>query len=68
MLRQKFIGICVLVSAVLLSSAIAYHAKLTSPPIPQKDPVGRYQFHPSTPPGVIWVIDTTTGESKSRSG
>jgi len=23
--------------------------------------IGRYQFHPSTPPGAIWRIDTTTG-------
>ena len=28
--------------------------------------IGRYQFQPSTPPGVIWVIDTTTGNVNSK--
>jgi len=56
-----FVGVCLLISAVVLGWAIVYHGR-GSPAAP----VGRYQFQPSNPPGVIWVIDTTTGEVKTR--
>ena len=60
--HAKFLGVCVLIAATLLSAAIVFHAYRMGPQ------VGRYQFHPSSPPGVIWVIDTTTGEVKARNG
>ncbi len=70
---SKFLGVCILISAVLLSSAIVFHGNATSntvdssPPVAlSPNPVGRYQFHPSDPPGVIWILDTTTGEIKTR--
>ena len=54
----KFLGVCLVIAAVVLGVAIAY---------PGRDgPVGRYQFQPPNPPGIIWVIDTTTGEVKTR--
>jgi hypothetical protein len=59
MSHARFLGACILVAAVLVSGAIVYHAR---------SQVGRYQFHPSSPPGVIWIIDTTTGEVKTQSG
>ena len=59
MQNNNFLGICILISIIILSSAIFYHAKQT------KD-IGRFQFQPSDPPGVIWVIDTTTGEVKTN--
>ena len=57
---QKFLGLCLVVAALILGAAIVYHAHRPG------SSVGRYQFQPSTPPGVIWVIDTTTGEVKTR--
>jgi hypothetical protein len=54
MQSSKFVGVCLLLSSLILSAAIVYHAK-----------TGRYQFHPSTPPGVIWTMDTSTGEVKA---
>ena len=50
MQSSKFVGVCLLLSSLILSAAIVYHAK-----------TGRYQFHASTPPGMIWTIDTSTG-------
>ena len=57
----KFLGICILLSAIVLSAAICWHAKSTSL-------IGRYQFQPSNPPGVIWTLDTTTGEVTTKPG
>ena len=54
----KFLGVCLVIAGVVLGVAIVYHGR--------GDPVGRYQFQPSNPPGIIWVIDTTTGEVKTR--
>ncbi len=71
MQNSKFLGICLLISSVILSAAIVFHAKASNPTPPNVTPpipIGRYQFHPSTPPGVIWVIDTTTGEVKGKDG
>jgi len=56
--HPRFLGVCILLAAALVSGAILYHARTQ----------GRYQFHPSSPPGVIWVIDTTTGEVKTQRG
>jgi hypothetical protein len=65
---SKFSGICMLLAAVILGGAIIYHARTTAHQTEEKPQIGRYQFHPSTPPGVLWILDTTTGEVKSRSG
>jgi hypothetical protein len=59
MQNAKFVGVCLLLSSLILSAAIAYHAKASTAN-------GRYQFHPSTPPGVIWVMDTATGKIEQR--
>ena len=61
MQNPKFIGVCVLIASLVLSAAIIYHARASAPIAPTA--IGRYQFHPSNPPGVIWVIDTTTGDA-----
>ncbi len=88
--ESKFLGVSILISAVLVASALCYHASKTGPRAeeesgrtspraeeengktnPDKEEangIGRYQFHPSNPPGVIWVIDTVTGKVTSRSG
>jgi len=63
--NSKFLGICILVSAVIVSMGLIYHAQKTSS---VQSGVGRYQFHPSNPPGVIWIIDTVTGKIEHRRG
>jgi hypothetical protein len=55
---SKFLGVCILAAAVIVSAAILYSGNA------QQN--GRYQFHPSSPPGVIWVMDTVTGEIKTQ--
>ena len=57
----KFLGVCLVLAAIVVGVAIVYHGRggLAAP-------VGRYQFQSSNPPGIIWVIDTTTGEVKTR--
>jgi hypothetical protein len=65
--NSKFLGICLLISSVILSIAIVFRSKSGAPPPPPPQ-IGRYQFHTSTPPGVIWVIDTITGDVKSHPG
>ncbi|MGE5191180.1 MAG: hypothetical protein ACM3U2_01680, partial [Deltaproteobacteria bacterium] len=62
MQSSKFLGVSILISAVVLSTAVVVHGKLAAP----ASAIGRYQFHPSTPPGVLWVIDTTTGEVNGK--
>lgn len=47
---NKFLGISMLVSACFVAGALLWNAR-----------TGRYQFQPSNPPGVLWVIDTVTG-------
>lgn len=64
MQNPRFVGVCLLISSLMLSAAIIYHAKTAN----SSGTIGRYQFHPSNPPGVIWVIDTTTGEVKTSNG
>jgi hypothetical protein len=64
MAGDKFLGACVIIASVVLGGAIVYHASAA----PAASQVGRYQFQPSNPPGVIWVIDTTTGKVTSGSG
>ena len=56
---EKFLGICILVAAVILAGTIVWHAKATSQ-------VGRYQFLIHEDSVVMWVIDTTTGEVTVR--
>jgi hypothetical protein len=53
--NQKFLGICLVVAAVIIAGAIYLH-----------DSRSRYQFQPSNPPGVIYVFDTWTGEVKTH--
>jgi len=59
--QSKFLGICILVSSLIIGAALVFHAN-------KDNSVGRYQFHPSNPPGVIWILDTTTGEVKTQRG
>lgn len=54
----KFLGCCVVVAALLVASAIVCAAPRRAS--------GRYQFHVSTPPGVIWTMDTATGEITTK--
>lgn len=76
---SKFLGRSIVIAAVLVASALCFHVVKTSAPAKKKsaDPdsaidelegIDRYQFHPSNPPGVIWIIDTVTGKVTSRSG
>ncbi len=68
---SKFLGICILVAAFILSGAIVMHgnsSNVTDSSSRPEESVGRYQFHPSNPPGIIWILDTTTGEVKTQSG
>jgi hypothetical protein len=61
---SRILGVCILLASVILSAAVVWHAHQTvAHPGPE---IGRYQFQPSTPPGVIWVIDTTTGNVNSK--
>ena len=53
----KVFGACIVIAAVILAAAIFYHAR-----------TGRYQFQPSNPPGVIWTLDTVTGDVKTSNG
>ena len=53
--NYKFLGVCLVVAALLLSVSIIY-AK------PSRR-IGRYQFHASAPAEVVWILDTTTGVS-----
>ena len=59
--QMKFLGVCIVVVAAIVAGALIYHAQRTRQ-------TGRYQFHPSTPPGVIWKMDTVTGEIKAGNG
>jgi hypothetical protein len=65
---DRFLGVCILVASIILGGSIAFHATATAPADQTEPQVGRYQFQPSNPPGVIWVIDTTTGKVTSGSG
>jgi len=67
MQNSKCLSICLLIASVILSAAVVFHAK-ASAPISPIAPTGRYQFHPSSPPGVLWIIDTTTGEIRGKNG
>ncbi len=61
MQNSKFVGVCLLLSSLILSAAIVYHAKAPTAN-------GRYQFQPSNPPGVIWFIYKTTGQNTTQRG
>jgi hypothetical protein len=76
---NKFLGICILLSSMVLGGAILYHANVTKtaksnidstvPLSNNSQPgIGRFQFHPSNPPGVLWKIDTVTGKITTGSG
>jgi hypothetical protein len=66
MQNSKFVGVCLLISSLILSAAIIYHTRASTQTTPTAS--GRYQFQSSNPPGVIWVIDTTAGEVKTQHG
>jgi len=66
--RSKFLGVCIVAAACIVAGALCYHAAKTSPRTEEESGIGRYQFHPSNPPGVIWKIDTVTGEITTGSG
>lgn len=66
MQNGRFVGICVLISSTMITAAVVYHAKTSA--VAPAAPIGRYQFHASSPPGVLWIIDTTTGEVKAKNG
>jgi hypothetical protein len=57
--KERFLGVCILVAAVILAIALVYHAQ-------QASAVGRFQVHFSDPPGIIYTIDTVTGNVESR--
>ncbi len=65
---NKFLGVCIVLVACIVAGALSYHANKTSPRTEEETGIGRYQFQPSNPPGVIWIIDTVTGEITFRSG
>jgi len=50
MRNSQIIGICVVVSALILAAAIFLHGRR-----------GRYQLHGVLPPGTLAVIDTSSG-------
>ncbi len=56
---KKFLGVCILLAAIILAVAVVWHAKATAKATSQ---VGRYQFLMHEDPAVMWIIDTTTGE------
>ena len=70
---SKFLGICIVISFAILAAAVIFHAR-RDPAIAQPkasapaSQIGRCQFAPSNSPGVIWVIDTTTGKVRAQSG
>jgi len=65
---SKFLGVYIVVAACIVAGALCYHATKTSPRTEEEGGIGRYQFHPSNPPGVIWTIDTVTGKVTPRNG
>ena len=56
MKESAILGTCILISALIVSGAILYAVALR----PVSD-VGRYQFQASSPPGILYVMDATTG-------
>ena len=56
---KKFLGVCILLAAVILAGAIVWHARATSR-------IGRYQAILHQDPPVIWIVDTVTGEATSE--
>ncbi len=62
-MQSWFLGVCLLISSANIAGAIIFALK----PIPESIN-GRYQFQPSNPPGVIWILDTQTGEVKTQPG
>ena len=56
---RKFLGICIVLAALIIAGAIIWHARTASR-------IGRYQMIMHQDPAVIWVIDTTTGEISVR--
>jgi hypothetical protein len=66
MRESWFGGICTLLAAIVIGGAVIYHGYGRT--TVHESQIGRYQFHPSTPPGVLWILDTTTGEVKSKNG
>jgi hypothetical protein len=54
--NYNILGRHILIGSIIIAAALIVHSF-----------TGRYQFQPSNPPGVIWVIDTWTGEVKTRS-
>ncbi len=65
---NKFLGVCIALAACIVTGAPCYHANKTSPRTEEETGIGRYQFQPSNPPEVIWIIDTVTGEITFCSG
>jgi len=56
---RKFLGMCIVLAALILAGAIVWHARTASR-------IGRYQMVLLQDPAVIWVIGTTTGEIRVR--
>jgi hypothetical protein len=53
-----FLGVCIVISSIILAAAIIYHARFSTPAV---GPVGRF-----FPAGHLLVVDTVTGEIKER--
>lgn len=49
--QSRFLGICILVAAAMVTAALVYHGQC-----------GRYQFHQSSPPNLVRILDTMTGK------
>ncbi len=51
---SKFVGVCLLLSSLILAAAIIYHGK-------QATDNGRYQFQPASGDS-FWIMDTANGQ------
>jgi hypothetical protein len=63
-LRDSSVGVRVVISSLILSAALVYHARASAPIAPPT--IGRYQIHVTSPSERIWVIDTKTGVVTDR--
>ena len=53
--NSKFLGVCILISAVIVSMGLIYHAQKTS------SKIGRYQPMVSQDMAALYKMDTETG-------
>jgi hypothetical protein len=60
---SKFLGVCVVIAAIIIGGSIIYQARTRPEPMQ----FGRYQFQafPTAGSVMIWEMDTATGEVKT---